>query len=97
LYNQNTKNFRNKIYDWSTHSLHESNLRENKIEENLTNRSGHNKRAKMNKSLNKSHKNFYEKMNGLENQRTHKMLQLMIDKENREISELKYHNANRKK
>ena len=35
----------------------------------------------MNKSLNKSHKNFYEKMNGLENQRTHKMLQLMIDKE----------------
>lgn len=74
--------------DLSVKSLYEHNLR-NDIRYELKTERSNQRNSKKKLTLHKSHQNFLEHMKGYEDRRNHRMMKLMIDKEKKEISELK--------
>jgi len=93
-----TKNANGKLgktRDKSMKSLYESNLRRYEMHEPMTERKT--KHVSSKRSLHTSHWEFYDRMQKMEEKRTQKMLKLMIDKEKREISQIKSINGDKKR
>ncbi|CAI2367965.1 unnamed protein product [Moneuplotes crassus] len=96
LYNKTTKSLKSARRDNSATCFYEKNLRSDIRYELKTDRSNKNSKAKK-LTLHRSHQNFLDHMNKLEGQKNQRMLQLMIDKERKEISQMRKEIGHKKK